>query len=65
MLNLLNGDWGRYRVAAPRLLEHVGQTAGSPETAQPIFRFDTEAPQWTTLQTESAFQLQAALRYRF
>lgn len=65
VLNLLNGDWGRYRVAAPRLLEHVGQTAGSPETAQPIFRFDTEAPQWTTLQTESAFQLQAALRYRF
>lgn len=65
VLNLLNGDWGRYRVAAPRLLEHVGQTSGPPEMAQPLFRFDTERPEWTTLQTESAFQLQLAVRYRF
>jgi hypothetical protein len=65
VLNLLNGDWGRYRVAAPRLLEHVGQTLGEPETAQPIFRFDTTRPEWTTLQTESAFQLQLAVRYRY
>jgi hypothetical protein len=65
VLNLLNGDWGRYRVAAPRLLEHVGQTTGPVETAQSIFRFDAEAPRWTTLQTESAFQLQLALRYRY
>jgi hypothetical protein len=65
VLNLLNGDWGRYRVAAPRLLEHVGQTPGPPETAQPIFRFDTTRSDWTTLQTESAFQLQLAVRYRY
>ncbi|HET6362685.1 MAG TPA: TonB-dependent receptor, partial [Gemmatimonadota bacterium] len=65
VLNLLNGDWGRYRVAAPRLLEHVGQTPAPAETAQSIFRFDAEAPRWTTLQTESAFQLQLAIRYRF
>jgi hypothetical protein len=65
VLNLLNGAWGRYRVAAPRLLEHVGRTTGSPDAAQPIFRFDAAAPQWTTLQTESAFQLQVALHYRF
>ena len=65
VLNLLNGDWGRYRVAAPRLLEHVAQTPEPPATAQSIFRFDVEAPRWTTLQAESAFQLQVALRYRF
>jgi hypothetical protein len=65
VLNLLNGDWGRYRVAAPRLLEHVGQTPAPPEAAQPIFRFDTSRSDWTTLQTESAFQLQLAVRYRY
>jgi hypothetical protein len=65
VLNLLKGDWGRYRVAVPALLEHVGQTPGSAATAQPIFRFNTSAPQWETLDTESAFQLQVALRYSF
>jgi hypothetical protein len=64
-LNLINSRWGRYRVADPRLLEHVGQTPGSPETAQPVFRFDPDRPEWTTLTTESAFQLQVGLRYRF
>ena len=63
VLNLLNGDWGLYRVADPALLEHVAQTPGSPEESQPVFRFDE--PQLTTLPTESAFQLQLALRYRF
>lgn len=65
ILNLLNGGWGEHRVADPRLLEHVGQTEGPPGMAQPIFRFDTTAPRWTTLETESAYQLQLALRYRF
>jgi len=65
VLNLLNRDWGRYRVAAPALLEHVAQTPGSPEESVPVFRFDASAPQWTTLTTESAFQLQLAIRYRF
>jgi hypothetical protein len=65
VLNLLNGDWGRYRVAASALLEHVAQTPGSPEESVPVFRFDASAPQWTTLATESAFQLQLAIRYRF
>lgn len=64
-LNLLNSRWGRYRAAAPRLLEHVGQTPGPAETAQPVFRFDAVRPEWTTLQTESAFQLQLGVRYRF
>jgi hypothetical protein len=65
VLNVLNSRWGRYRVSAPRLLEHVGQTPGSLETAQPIFRFDITRPEWTTVQTESAFQLQLGIRYRF
>lgn len=65
VLNLLNGAWGRFRVAAPRLLDHVGQTPEPPATSQSIFRLDAGAPQWTTLQAESAFQLQVALRYRF
>ena len=65
VLNLLRPDWGLYRVAAPGVLEHVGQTEGPAATAQPVFRFDTAAPRWTTLATESAFQLQAAVRYRF
>jgi hypothetical protein len=65
VLNLLNGGWGRYRVTAPRLLEHVGQTPAPPEASQPIFRFDTSRSDWTTLQTESAFQLQLAVRYRY
>jgi len=71
VLNLLRSEWGRYRVAAldrsaaPPLLEHVGQTSESPQTAEPIFRFDPRTPRWTTLPTESAFQLQVSLRYRF
>jgi hypothetical protein len=52
-------------VAAPALLEQVGRTAGAPELAQPIFRYNVDAPRWTTMPTESVFQLQFAVRYRF
>jgi hypothetical protein len=65
VLNLLKNDWGHYRVAAPALLEQVGQTGGALGATQPIFRFDATRPEWTTLHAESAFQLQFALRYRF
>lgn len=65
VLNLLNPRWGRYRVAAPRLLEHVGQTFAAGEAAQPVFRFNAARSEWTTLETESAFQLQLGVRYRF
>jgi hypothetical protein len=65
VLDLLGHDGGRYRIANPALLQHVGQTEGPPESAQPIFRFDTTAPRWTMLETESAYQLQLAVRYRF
>ena len=65
LLNLLKSDWGHYRVAAPALLEQVGRTVGPVESAQPIFRYNIAAPVWTTLPSESVFQLQLALRYRF
>jgi hypothetical protein len=64
VLNLLHGSWGRYRVADAQVLEHVGQTTGSGDGGQPIFRYDPARSAWTTLLTESAFQLQLALRLR-
>ena len=65
VLNLLNSKWGLQRLAVPRLLEHVGQTAGSAETSQSIFRFDPKREKWSTLQEQSAFQIQLAVRYIF
>jgi hypothetical protein len=65
LLNLMNGAWGRYRIANPQLLEHVGQTTSPATLAQPVFRFDATRPEWTTLKPASAFQLQLAMRYRF
>ena len=65
VLNVLRSDWGLRREAAPALLQHIGQTAGTVQTSRSIFRFDVTAPQWTTVSPESSFQLQLALRYRF
>ncbi len=65
VLNLLDARWGLYRVASPSLLQHVGETAGPPAAAVAIFRFDPTRQDWTTLLTESAFQLQLAVHYRF
>jgi hypothetical protein len=63
VLNLINSHWGLYRAADPKLLEHVGQNLNA--LAQPVFRFATDRRQWTPLTTESAFQLQVGVRYRF
>ena len=65
VLNLINSRWGQYRVSDPRLLEHIGQTGDTPDKAKPVFRFSSERAEWTTLTTESAFQLQLGIRYRF
>lgn len=65
VLNLLRRGWGRHRNANPGLLEHVGQTEGLPEEAQPIFRYATGTAQWNESPVESVFQLQLAIRYRF
>ncbi|HEX6990833.1 MAG TPA: hypothetical protein VF151_03075, partial [Gemmatimonadales bacterium] len=65
LLNLLSDGWGRYRLARPRVLEHVGQATGADGGSQPIFHFDPGFATWETLPAESAFQLQVAARYRF
>jgi hypothetical protein len=65
VLNLLNRNWGRYRVSQPQLLEHVGQTTGIAGTTQPVFRFQPGRQEWRTLESESAYQLQLTIRYRF
>jgi hypothetical protein len=66
LLDVLNRRWGHHRQAAsPQLLEHVGQTPEGTVHSRPIFRFDEGARQWMTLSTESSFQIQVALRYRF
>ena len=65
LLNLLDGGWGRYRLARPGVLEHVGQTGGEGGSSQPVFRFDGTRAEWETLPAESVFQLQVAARYRF
>ena len=65
VLNLLNARWGERREAAPTLLEYVGQTAGPAQTSQPLFRFESTRTAWTTRRSESAYQLQLAIRYRF
>lgn len=36
----------------------------APGVTQPIFRFDTARPAWTTLREESAFHLQLGVRFR-
>ena len=65
LLGLLDDGWGRYRLARPRLLEHVGQVTGGAGDSQPVFRFDPDFTAWETPAAESAFQLQVAGRYRF
>lgn len=65
LLTLVHHEWGQYRVAVPSLLEHVAQVAGPSGATQPVFNFNASAPRWTTLPTESSFQLQLAMRYRF
>ncbi|HEU4799756.1 MAG TPA: carboxypeptidase regulatory-like domain-containing protein [Gemmatimonadales bacterium] len=65
LLNLLSDGWGRYQVARPGILDHVGQGTDSEGGSQPIFRFDPAFARWETLPAESAFQLQVAARYRF
>jgi hypothetical protein len=67
-------------VADPALLEHVGQGEGDQpvsddpsfrelvhrtETAQQIFRFNPDRPEWSAEPTESIYQIQLALRFGF
>jgi hypothetical protein len=63
-LNLMNGDWGHRRQASPSLLEHVSQSPAQGGASTPVFRFNSDNPDWITSPVESSFQLQLALRYR-
>lgn len=65
LLNLINSDWGLWREAVPGLLEHVGQTTGTAQSSQPVFRFNAATAAWSTTSDKSAFQLQLALRVRY
>jgi hypothetical protein len=65
LLNMLSDGWGRYRLARPRVLQHVGQVIDATGGSQPVFQFDPAFTKWETLPAESAFQLQLAARYRF
>ncbi|MGE5749960.1 MAG: TonB-dependent receptor [Gemmatimonas sp.] len=65
VLNVLNAGWGLRREAAPALLEHFRQSSGSVQASRPVFRFDATSTGLTTSSTESAFQMQLAMRYRF
>jgi hypothetical protein len=65
LLDLLSVGWGRYQLARPGILEHVGQATDAEGGSQPIFRFDPGFARWETLPAESAFQLQVAARFRF
>jgi hypothetical protein len=63
LLNLLNRSWGLFRVPNKSILQHVGQTTGTPST--PIFRFNEGAAHGSTENLESAYQLQLSMRYSF
>jgi len=65
VLNLLDRDWGLYRVPNAVLLRQVGQTTGPASKSQPVFHFDEARPRYDTQNVESAYQLQLALRYSF
>jgi hypothetical protein len=73
VLNLIDRAWGLRREVlpdparqtGPGLLEHYQQTAGPPQSAQPVFRFDPTRAAWTTNASESGFQAQLAVRFHF
>jgi hypothetical protein len=63
LLNLLNPSWGLFRIPNKSILQHVGQTRGSPSS--PIFRFNEVAARNSTQNLESGYQLQLSMRYSF
>lgn len=68
-LNLLNANWGKFRVVTPgpnaSLLAQVGQTTGTPAQSQPIFRLNQAAARFDSDNLQSAYQLQLGVRYSF
>jgi hypothetical protein len=65
LLNLLNSEWGSYRVPNPVALQQVGQTDEPNGNSQPVFWFDATKQQYNDRNIESGYQLQIAMRYSF
>ena len=72
VLNLLNSRWGRVQLptgAVPAtsnqvaLLSQVAEAPGA--RPQPVFRFDTSAPRYSSENYDTYYQIQLALRYNF
>lgn len=69
VLNLLNSEWGQFRVVTPgpnaSLLAQVGQTPGPATQSQPIFRLNEAGARFDSQNVQSAYQLQLGIRYSF
>jgi hypothetical protein len=65
LLNLLNANWGLYRVPNPVALQQVGQVSEPNGSGQPVFWFDPMKQRYSTRNIESGYQLQVAARYSF
>jgi hypothetical protein len=69
VLNLLNSRWGKvHTLRAPpnvAMFEHMGQTTGTANLAQPIFRYDPARALFDAQNAESAYQLQLGVHFRF
>ena len=65
VLNLLNTNWGLYRVPNTVALQQVGQTTDPQGRGQPVFVFEPMKQRYSTRNIESGYQLQVAARYTF
>ena len=63
LLNLLNSSWGLFRTPNQTILQHLGQTSGTP--SQPVFQFNPANAGTSAQNLESGYQLQLSLRYSF
>ena len=72
ILNLLNSRWGRVQLptgAVPTtsnqvaLLSQVAEAPGA--RPQPVYRFDTSAPRYSSENYDTYYQIQLAVRYNF
>ena len=62
LFNLFGSRWGLLQTPRTSVFEHVGQVSGTAGS-EPLFRFDSSRPRFETLNADSGFQLQLALRY--
>jgi hypothetical protein len=65
LLNLIDKDWGQYKVPTAVILQQTSRTAGSASTSQPVFHFDDTRAAYSVDNVESAYRIQIALRYSF